>query len=84
MMGAYNYKRDNSMQVKYFGGSTKDALIPGYNYNSFSNNEMKLKKNNNKKYELTLDLKYPKLMGTEMDPDDTPFTAAGFFIQMNA
>ena len=72
------------MKVKYFGGKINDALYYGYNYNQLSVKEKNLKKNKNKQYELNLDLKYPKLMGSELDPDDTPYTGAGFFIEMNS
>ena len=72
------------MQVKYFGGTTNDALVPGLNYKAYSDGEVKIVKNKYQKYETDIDLSYPKLMGSEMDPDDTPYTAAGFFIKMDA
>lgn len=70
--------------MKYFGGKINDPLNPGYNYDLLTLKESKLYKNKNKFYELNLDLSKAKLMGSESDPDDAPYSGSGFFIEMNS
>ena len=61
-IGSFNFRRDKSA-VEFFGGEIEDPFTAGYNYNILRGQQSRLKKNENKQFEIQLDLAHTKLSG---------------------